>query len=175
MALWGNKDNIESPGTVSLNYDTGVVTGSGTSFGLPGNQAREGNVIRFGQAFAAAADNFGDAVIVSIASSEELTILNADGLSGDAIANENYQISQSPKYLPADAANNPYDLATSYQVVGVATAGTDAAGGTSYQLTSAGWVGVTTYTDTNGNARVKTETFVAMSGIQTGNTPYPPS
>ncbi|BCV02909.1 MAG: hypothetical protein CM15mV59_0320 [Caudoviricetes sp.] len=26
MSLWGNNDNLTSSGTVSLNYDTGVVT-----------------------------------------------------------------------------------------------------------------------------------------------------
>jgi len=358
MALWGNKDNIESPGTVTVNYATNVITGSGTSFGLVGNQARAGDVISIGVPFSGPSSNFGDAVIVSIASSEELTVLNCDGFNGLEITNEQYQIAQSPKYLPADAAQNQHpdsfqqvdiifegkvaatvaagattitvaggltaagvaagqraqaitieelhqgDILTiaevvsdtelnvtntipttqlNYQVasglgvtttnpstivikgntlvadpnlnsvdevrvgdlvtlpgksitnatlsatsphsegkqnisiastipvaladgdelivtrgiangntlkvatittyvdgisdnntVGVATAGVDAALGTSYQVTSAGWVGVTTYTDTDGNARVKSETFVAMSGIQTGNTPYPP-
>jgi len=61
------------------------------------------------------------------------------------------------------------------QVVGIAETGAANAQTTSYALTAAGWVGVTTYTDTDGNARVKTETFVAMSGIQTGNTSYPPA
>ena len=43
-----------------------------------------------------------------------------------------------------------------------------------YKATSVGWVGVTTYTDADGNARVKSEVLVAMSGITTGNTAYPP-
>jgi len=60
-------------------------------------------------------------------------------------------------------------------VYGVADAGADAAQTTSYALTHEGWVGVTTYMDSEGNLRVKTETLVAMSGITTGNTPlYPP-
>ena len=48
MALWGNNDNVGSAGTVSLNYDTRVVTGTGTSFGIDGEGASEGDVIRFG-------------------------------------------------------------------------------------------------------------------------------
>ena len=52
-------------------------------------------------------------------------------------------------------------------VIGIAKTGTDNAQNTSYQLTAAGWVGITTYTDTHGNARVKKETLVAMSGITT--------
>ena len=55
MALWGNNDNVTSTGTVSLNYDIGVVTGSGTTFVT---DLTEGQVIRFGMR-----DNvyFGDA------------------------------------------------------------------------------------------------------------------
>ena len=60
-------------------------------------------------------------------------------------------------------------------VYGVAEYGTDAAQTTSYALTHEGWVGITSYVDSEGNLRVKTETLVAMSGITTGNTPlYPP-
>ena len=61
-------------------------------------------------------------------------------------------------------------------VYGVNSGGTDTAQNTSYALTHAGWVGVTTYIDTDGNLRVKSETLVAMSGIQTGNAPvFPPA
>ena len=60
------------------------------------------------------------------------------------------------------------------QVLGVSTAGVGAATSTAFE-TGAGWVGVTTYiqTDSDGNKylRVKKEVLVAMSGIQTGNTP----
>ena len=40
MALWGNKDNVTSRGTVTLDYGTGIVVGnaggSGTQFGAAG-------------------------------------------------------------------------------------------------------------------------------------------
>ena len=55
-------------------------------------------------------------------------------------------------------------------VVGVSTAGVQASATTQFE-TGAGWVGVTTYKDQDGNLRVKKEILVAMSGIQTGNTP----
>mgnify|MGYP001324009946 FL=1 len=54
---------------------------------------------------------------------------------------------------------------------GVSGAGVTASAGSAYQVSHAGWVGVTTYIDTHGNLRVKNETFVAMSGITTGNKP----
>ena len=47
MSLWGNNDNLESNGTVSLNYSTKVVTGAGTTFGTVGFGVT-GDVIRFG-------------------------------------------------------------------------------------------------------------------------------
>ena len=51
MALWGNNDNLNSNGTVVLNYSTGVVTGTGTTFGAAGaghTEAQVGDIIRFG-------------------------------------------------------------------------------------------------------------------------------
>ena len=45
MALWGNNDAKGSGGTVSLDYTTGVVTGSGTTFGQVG-AAATGDIIR---------------------------------------------------------------------------------------------------------------------------------
>jgi len=44
----------------------------------------------------------------------------------------------------------------------------DSMGTGEFAATNQGWVGVTTYTDCDGNFRVKSETFVAMSGITTG-------
>ena len=59
-------------------------------------------------------------------------------------------------------------------VAGLGAAEVDVAQGTQFE-TGAGWVGITTYTDNEGNLRVKKEILVAMSGIQTGNTEsYPP-
>jgi len=175
MALWGNNDAVGTAGTsvVSLNYATGVVTGSGTTFGETG-AAQEGDVIRFGSR---SGTYFGDAVIVSIASTESLTIGSTAGLSGVAIASTTYTISQLPKYTVLDSKYSESASGTedSY-VYGVADAGIDAAQTTSYALTHEGWVGVTTYNDNQGNLRVKSETLVAMSGISTGNAPvFPPA
>lgn len=60
------------------------------------------------------------------------------------------------------------------QVLGVSGAGVTAASQTAFE-TGAGWVGVTTYNQDNGDGtftlRVKKEILVAMSGIATGNLP----
>jgi len=101
MALWGNNDNVsvQSGGTVSVNYDTGVVTGTGTTFGTSGF-AQPGDVIRFGVRgrVGAGATYYGDAVIVSVASTVSLTIGSTDGLQGGAIGNTSFTITQCPQY-----------------------------------------------------------------------------
>lgn len=169
MALWGNNDNVDSVGAVVLNYSTGVVTGTGTSFGQTGS-AQEGDVIRFGTK---ATTYYGDAVIVSIASTIQCTIGSTMALSGAAIGGVQFGVSQLPKssildskYSESNILNNPGDNF----VYGVANA---EGVSSEYQVTHEGWVGVTTYVDTDGNFRVKKETLVAMSGITTGTTDYP--
>ena len=164
MTLWGNNDNVDSVGAVVLDYDTGVVTGTGTSFGQVGS-ASTGDVIRFGSK---STTYFGDAVIVSIANTQSCTIGSTMALSGAAIAGVTFGVSQLPKYTVLDSKYsestvlaNPGDNF----VYGVANAEGVAS---SYRVTHEGWVGVTTYVDGEGNFRVKTETLVAMSGITTG-------
>lgn len=250
MALWGNNDNVGSAGTVSLNYTNLTVTGTGTSFGQVG-AAATGDVIRFG---ARTGTYFGDAVIVGIASTTQLSIASTTNLNGNPISGVQYDISQLPKYVVRDPKYNQRSIQTAplettriqtivsatanvgvstvalastsgirvgdtfaslgvttsitsigatsvsfgstigsslpsgsaviitrlsgrytRSVSGVSTAGADAAITTQYNLSHVGWVGITTYIDSEGNLRVKTETLVAMSGIATGNTPiYPP-
>ena len=164
MSLWGSKDFIGSGGTVSLNYSTLVVTGAGTTFGQVGAAATS-DVIRFGDR---SGTYFGDAVIVGIASTTQLSIASTSGLSGAAIASTSFSVNQLPKYTVGD----PYysklaGINTSYDalVYGADTNETQAVGNTRYSLTHAGWVGVTTYM-CDGELRVKTETLVAMSSIE---------
>ena len=69
-----------------------------------------------------------------------------------------------------DLKNSNPNAAISVKLVSEVGVGT----GTQYQ-TSAGWVGVQTYMDSDNNLRVKKEVLVAMSGITTGNPEsYPP-
>ena len=170
MALWGNKDNVTSAGTVGLNYSTGVVTGSGTAFGATGS-AQVGDVIRFtkGSVY------YGDAVIVSIASATSLTIGSTNNLSGAAISGADFTITQLPKYTIGDSSfSEKNENGADEYVFGVAEGGVDAALGTVYE-TGAGWVGIQTYNGVEGELRVKKEILVAMSGISTGNAPVYPA
>ena len=170
MALWGNNDAVGSGGTVSLDYSTGTVTGTATTFGEVG-AAKTGDIIRFGDRNGT---YMGDAIIVGIASTTQLSIGSTMGLSGVAIAGTDFTISELPKYSIKDVKYSESSQGTEDSFVyGVGAEGT--ATGTQFE-TGVGWVGVTTYNDSEGNMRVKKEILVAMSGITTGNAPaYPPA
>ena len=102
MALWGNNDAVGSGGTVSLDYTTLVVTGTGTTFGQTG-AAQEGDVIRFGTR-GGGGQYFGDAAIVSIAGTQSLTIDSTAGLSGAVISGVEFKVSQLPKFTVLDSS-----------------------------------------------------------------------
>jgi hypothetical protein len=123
MALWGNDDNKGSGGTVSLNYSTLEVTGTGTTFGQVG-AAATGDVIRFGTR-GDGGTYFGDAVIVGIASTTSLTIDSTAGLSGATISGAQFYISELPKYTVLDStysnANDSAPSISTLTITGTAT------------------------------------------------------
>ena len=179
MALWGNNDNITAAGRVTLDYATGICTGGtgatdGTLFGQAGS-IQEGDVIRFGSPVKPGV-YFGDAVVISIASTTSLTIGSTAGLSGVAIAATSFQASQLPKYTIGDSSFSRSQAVGNdapRKVYGISTDGSGASSGTAYEE-GVGWVGIQTYMGSEGTLRVKKEILVAMSGIATGNTPtYP--
>ena len=131
MSLWGRNDNVSSVGTVTLNYSTGVVTGSGTSFGQVGS-AKTGDVIRFGTR-GSGGTYFGDAVIVGIASTTVCTIGSTAGLSGAAISGAQFYVSELPKYTVLDSSySNKLDASRTLTNLGITgTATTNANIGTS--------------------------------------------
>ena len=168
MALWGNNDAVGAGGTVSLNYATGAVTGTATTFGQTG-AAQEGDIIRFGDRDGT---YFGDAVIVKIDSLTSLTIGSTANLTGGAVGpiGTSFTISQCPKSTIVDSNYSQLNGDKDTFVYGISTTGAQNANATAYE-TGVGWVGITTYTDQHGTLRVKKEVLVAMSGITTGNVP----
>ena len=112
MALWGNNDNLNSSGTVSVNYANRTVTGTGTTFGAGDatgaghTEAQVGDVIRFGSPFGGAENYHGEAVIVGIASTTHLTLDSTAGLSGQEITASEFQITTLPKWCATDSAQN---------------------------------------------------------------------
>ena len=164
MALWGSNDNITTFGTVAVSGTT--VTGTGTTFTT---DVSVGQVIRVGSR-GGVGTYYGDAVITAVASDTSLTIDTTDGLSATSIAGTSYYISELPKSSVLDSVYQEGRSDADSLVYGTAIADH---GGTSYDIDHSGWVGVTTYIDCHGTLRVKKETLVAMSGISTGNIPYP--
>ena len=170
MALWGKSDNIASAGIVTLTYATKTVTGEehNSKFGLTGF-AQTGDIIRLGFR-GIGGTYFGDAVITSIASSTSLTIGSTSGLAlnGPSIAGTSYHISELPISTVGDVTYSEISSGTDDKLV--YGAGPDVPSRSDkFHIAHAGWVGVTTYTDMHGNARVKTEVLVANSGITTGS------
>ncbi len=164
MALWGTADSIISTGTVTVNYTDKTITGSGTSF----TAATVGSVIIVGTG-----GTFGEAVITGITSDTFISIASTDFLSGAAISGVAYTMSQKPVYVLQDSNYNILNNASSTNAVyGVDVNEAASNVTTQYAVTHAGWVGIKTYTDTDGNLRVKSETLVAFSGISTGDASY---
>ena len=123
MSLWRNNDNLQSSGTVSLNYATKVVTGTGTTFGTVGFGAT-GDVIRFGIR-GDGGTYFGDAVIASIASTISVTIASTSGLTGAAIANTDYYLSELPSSTVGDFSYSEKNTDYDKVVYGISTSAYD--------------------------------------------------
>ena len=106
MALWGSNDNVAYlyngavGGTISVDYDNLIVTGTGTTFGTAG-YGTAGDVLRIGFRGTGGV-YFGDATIVGVASTTQVTIASTIGLSGAAIANTSYWVSELPQWTPSD-------------------------------------------------------------------------
>lgn len=175
MALWGTADSLYSVGTITVNYATKEVVGSGTSFTAAGIST--GDVITIG-----AGGTFGSAVISGISSDTVISLATTQYLTGAAIAGVAYTLSEKPVYTLEDSnySSNTVGLTTTiptHYVYGVdkneiALTAPGASGiSTQYGGIHAGWVGIHTYTDMHGNLRIKSETLVAMSEITSGTNP----
>ena len=175
MALWGTADSLYSIGTVEVNYDSKEIIGSGTSFTASGISA--GDLITIG-----AGGTFGSAVISGITSDRFISIATTQYLTGRVISGVAYYISEKPIYTLEDSnySSNVVGLTTTvpkhnvYGIdvyeTGLLNSGTSGLS-TQYGGFHAGWVGIHTYIDTDGNLRVKTETLVASSSISGGTFP----
>ena len=168
MALWGLTDNVASSNTVTLDYSTGIVTSTvGSNFGETGS-VQIGNVIRFGERGTGV--YYGDAVVVGIASTTQLTIGSTAGLNGSPIVDAEYMISELPSYTTSDVSYSEASYGTEDKIVyGISSTTVSNGIDSPYHVSHSGWVGVTTYIDMHGELRVKSEVLVAMSGIQTGS------
>ena len=129
MALWGNNDNVGSGGTVTLSLvgSNWIVTGTGTTFGQVG-AAQTGDVIRFGIR-GGGGTYYGDAVIVGIASTTQLTINSVSGLSTTSIAGTDFYVSELPIYTIGDSSySNANDAERTLSTLGITGTATTTAG-----------------------------------------------
>ena len=167
MALWGNNDSVYSDGTVTVNLTTKKVERVGTSATFDTAGISTGNVISLG-----AGVTFGYAVISAVDSAGALSIASTDNfVSGlTTVTATTYNISQEPIYVLGDSHYRAPEAKSDYfsgvfgvdnTEVGVAAGTTVGGKEAAYAVPHAGWVGVTTYLDTHGNLRVKSETLVA--------------
>ena len=112
---------------------------------------------------------YGEAIIVSVDSNTKCTVASTEFLIYDPTTGliptgTAYFVSGKPKSLLTDSnysSTEVYGVDTTEQGVANAASG-DAR---KYAPPHAGWVGIQTYIDTHGTLRVKTETLVAMSSI----------
>lgn len=143
MSAWGNKDDIASPGTVTV---AGVaITGTNTFFA---NNFVVGQVINVVDG--------GSGVIQSIADETNMLIASATEMSD--VTGKAYSVSEKPV---AVIEGDTTTLGTEVFGVSVAEQGVASA-----NTNHAGWVKIgDRYTDSNGNIRQKTEVLVAMSTI----------
>ena len=161
MALWGTKDTVYSTGNVNVNVTTGVVTKqSGSIAWTAGNGVKVGQVITV--------DGTSEGVIKSIDSATQLTI-TTEYLPSSNISDKGYEIREKPVSTLGDTNYGAGEIfgvdVTEQQVVNAKTGDLR-----KYAPPHAGWVGITTYVDGNGNFRVKTEVLVAGSSISGDST-----
>lgn len=171
MALWGNKDSVYSDGTINVNLGTNTVTGTVGVVTFT-SAVSEGDVITVG-----AGATYGYAVIIGVTSTT-LSIASTSGfVSGlTTVSGSTYNISEEPIYTLGDSIYRaPESKTVGYSTSPVFTgvfgvtaeevgaAATITVGGkaSAYAVSHSGWVGVTTYIDTHGNFRVKSEVLVA--------------
>jgi hypothetical protein len=182
MSLWGNKDLVGKSGSITINLSTKAITGTGTTFSTTGFEVRVGDVIVVG-----AGATYGHAVIASVTSNTLASVATTQYLiphpvTGLIPAGTSYFITERPissledsVYRAPDVKSNRYSSVFGVDVTEQQVA---VASGSKYKPAHAGWVGVTTYVDTHGNLRVKTETLVAgsfISGDADDNSRYPNS
>lgn len=172
MALWGNQDNIttgptpvEIVGTASSEF----WTMSGADFVAAG--ITTGMTAILGTEGAGGFATIETFITPTLARVGKMSAVAAGAGQVAVYCDQPISLKNDPGYAESSADGS---LGRTQKPVGVSTAGIAAAGlTTNTGGIHAGWVGIMTYVDGDGNYRVKSETFVAMSGIQTGNRSFP--
>ena len=156
MALWGTKDTVYSTGTVDVDVSTGVLTKNTGSINFTSGGVSVGDVVTVGV-------NTCEGIVQSVDSATQLTITK-DKLGDADFSKVAYEIRQKPKSTLHDSnygVGEIFGVDVTEQTVA-------SAAGSQYSPAHAGWVGITSYTQTTNGVsvqRVKTEVLVASSSI----------
>ena len=143
MSAWGDKDDVASPGTVTVSGT--AVTGTNTFFA---NNFVVGQVINV--------TDGGSGVIHTITNETSLAIASTTEMSD--VSGKAYTVSEKPVAVIEGDVNT-----TAAQVFGVSVAEQGVATANTHH---AGWVKIEDrYTDAHGTVRQKSEVLVAMSSI----------
>ena len=161
MPLWGKKDTVYSTGKVNCSA-AGVVTKQSGSINFTAN-------VSVGQVLTLATDGAGpgQGIIKSIDSNTQLTLdpERLDNISASSTFSDvDYEVRETPK---AEVRGGSFGINEIFGVdvteAQVSRAATDP-GIRKYKPAHSGWVGITTYVDSDGNFRVKSEVLVAGGG-----------
>ena len=159
MPLWGKKDTVYSTGKVNCTT-AGVVTKQSGSINWNANDVAVGQVLTLATDGAGP----GQGIIKSIDSNTQITLdpekLDLPG----AFTAVDYEIRETPVY---EVKGGSFGI---NEIFGVDVAEAQVSRNASdpgirkYKPAHSGWVGITTYVDSDGNFRVKSETLVAGGG-----------
>ena len=161
MPLWGTKDTVYDTGKVNCSA-AGVVTKQSGSINFTAN-------VSVGQVLTLATDGAGpgQGIIKSIDSATQLTLdpERLDNISASSTFSDvDYEVRETPK---AEVRGGSFGINEIFGVdvteAQVSRAATDP-GIRKYKPAHSGWVGITTYVDSDGNFRVKSEVLVAGGG-----------
>tara|TARA_B100002019_G_scaffold144023_1_gene124194 strand:+ start:222 stop:764 length:543 start_codon:yes stop_codon:yes gene_type:complete len=163
MPLWGKKDTVYSTGKVNVSAAGVVTKESGAIAWTSGNGVKVGQVVTI----ATDGNGPGQGIIKSIDSATQITLdpERLDNISADSTFSDvDYEIRETPKY---EVRSGSFGINEIFGVdvteAQVSRAATDP-GIRKYKPAHSGWVGITTYVDSDGNFRVKSEVLVAGGG-----------
>ena len=150
MPLWGDKEDVLLAGTGSLDANTGVLTGVGTSFNV---DVAVGDVIRINK------QKVLTKLVANATSLEVMPVVGNKDLESETTG-QRLSISGQPKFTRSQSLMNANNIAfISYEESKVA--GNKAKG-----LDSPGWYHYNTYVDAKGDTRWKVEKLVAFNKTQ---------
>ena len=160
MPLWGKKDTVYSTGKVDCTTAGVITRQAGTIEWTSANGVKVGQVVTLATDGAGPGQGIIKSIDTETGNSAQITLdperLDLPG----AFTAVDYEIRETPVY---EVRSGNFGINEIYGV-DVAEAQAAREDNSQYKPAHSGWVGITTYNDSDGNLRVKTETLVAGGG-----------